>query len=63
MPTARSHLSCAVVKNQTDGGNEIVTVGGYIGGSRTTVEIYNMETSSWRTGKTNTLLSGHLYHN
>jgi hypothetical protein len=44
----RNGHSCALVKNKTTGCKEIVAVGGG-GGQFHTVEIFKMETSSWRT--------------
>jgi hypothetical protein len=49
---ARSQHSCALVKNLASGGNEIVVAGGYGTVPVDTVEIFNLETSSWRDGKT-----------
>jgi hypothetical protein len=49
MPTPRWAISCAVVKNIKTGAAEVVVTGG---GSKIThydaVEIYNVETNSWR---------------
>jgi hypothetical protein len=50
MPTARVKHNCALVKTKILEVNEIVAVGGSnTGGELNTVEIYNMETYSWRT--------------
>jgi hypothetical protein len=53
MPTPRWAISCAVVKNIKTGAAEVVVTGGHnsIKGTVTyydAVEIYNVETNSWR---------------
>jgi hypothetical protein len=47
MPTSRSGHICALVKNIHSGQAEIVAVGGW---SSSVVEIFNVNTNSWRTG-------------
>ena len=50
MPSARYGLNCALMKNTTNGGAEIVAAGGHHAGTYLkTVEIFNFETLSWRT--------------
>lgn len=52
MPTARYGHNCALMKNTTNGGSEIVAAGGHNTGTYLkTVEIFNIETLSWRTGQ------------
>ena len=47
MPTPRAHLGCGAV----DGGREVVAAGGWTDEARSTVEIYNVDTDTWRTGE------------
>ena len=51
MPTARRNAFCARVKT-AGGQEEVVVAGGYNGASRlNVVEIFNVVTGMWRTGK------------
>lgn len=49
MPTARASLRCALVHNAATGAAEIFAMGGYSGGARTEVEVFNMGTEKWNT--------------
>ena len=54
MPTGRNLFSCGVVRDLQKGQTEVVVVGGqeqYVSGYIDTVEIFNVEERSWRTGK------------
>ncbi len=57
MPEAKDAVYCGAVVNSTTGHQEVVVAGGYNGARYTdAVDIYTVETDSWRTG--NNLPSG-----
>ena len=52
IPTARHGHSCGVVPSQSGSGMEVVVVGGTE--TERAVEIYSVDSNSWRKGKRNT---------
>ena len=53
MPTGRDSMGCGLVMNGS-GSAEVVVVGGYDYSYLNTVEIFNIEENTWRTGTSNT---------
>ena len=53
MPRPRRDHSCGIVIHP-DNGPEIVVAGGYSAGTLDTVDIYTVDTDSWRTGSIKT---------
>ena len=53
LPTGRDQMGCGVVMNGS-GSAEVVVVGGYDYSYLNTVEIFNIEENTWRTGTSNT---------
>ena len=49
MPIPRENPSCGLIMHP-DNGPEIVVAGGYNAGTLDTVDIYTVDTDSWRTG-------------
>ena len=59
MPTQRENHSCGLVTNP-DQGAEIVTAGGYYNDRLYSVDIYTINTDSWRAGNLENYSAGQL---